>query len=370
MTKQAIITSVEIYKADIPYPEPFKIAIGEMTAANNVAIKINTDDGTYGIGEASPVPYIAGETQNIMFAAATDLAKVILNKDALDIEGRMTEINRFLANNSTIRSGFDMALYDLAAKVAGMPLYAYLGGSKRSLVTDLTIGIDTPEIMVKKALEIKAKGFPAIKVKLGTTMEEDIERIQAIRDAIGEGMPIRIDANQGWDYYTAVGVLRGIAHLGIQYCEQPVAIWDYENTKRVRENSTIPIMADECLFDHHDAFKLASMGAVDYFNIKLAKSGGIHSALKINGIAEGAGIPCMIGCMSETRLGISAAAHLMCAKPNIRYGDLDGHTFHASDPIKGGITLSEGDVEMPEGLGIGADYDSEFLKACESIIIS
>jgi len=363
--KKMKITSVDIYKSEIELKEPFRIAIMEIKSAQSVFIKVNTEQGLYGFGEANPLWGITGETQAIDLAGAPDLARLMLGKDPLDIEARMREIDRFLVRNSTLRSAFDMALYDLLAKVSELPLYAVLGGGKRSFWTDNTIGIADSDQMAQKAVEYKNLGFKAIKVKLGTTAAQDIERIVKIRKAIGENLPIRTDANQGWDYKTAVAVLCGLEPLGVEYCEQPIAYWDYENMRRIRQKTSIAIMADESLFDHHDAFKLASMGCCDYFNIKLSKSGGIHTALKINAIAEGAGIRCMVGCMTETRLGLTAAAHLVSAKPNIHYADLDGHFMLKQDPIIGGADYNVGEINLPDTPGHGADIDPAFLKRCE-----
>jgi len=369
MTEKLKITSIDIYKADIEFIEPFVIAIMEIKSAQSVFIKINTNEGIYGFGEANPTWGITGETQGINLAGAVDLARLLLNKDPLDIENRVRDINKFLVHNSTIRSAFDIALYDILGKAAGLPLYAVLGGGKRSFWTDNTIGIADPDYMAKKAVKYKNQGFQAIKVKLGTTKDQDVERIRQIRMAIGDELPIRTDANQGWDYKTAVSTLQSIEPMGIEYCEQPVAHWDYENMRRVRQNTSIAIMADESLFDHHDAFKLASMGCCDFFNIKLAKSGGIHTALKINAIAESAGIYCMVGCMTETRLGLSAAAHLVSARPNIKYADLDGYLFLKDDPIIGGSEYKVGEINLPDTPGHGADVDPDFLKQCECTAI-
>jgi len=369
MKEKLKITSIDIYKADIEFIEPFRIAIMEINSAQSVFIKINTNAGLYGLGEANPTWGITGETQAINLAGAVDLAKLILNKDPLDIENRMREIDRFLVHNSTLRSAFDMALYDILGKAAGLPLYEILGGGKRTFWTDNTIGIAEPDYMTKKAVDYKNRGFQAIKVKLGTTKDQDVERIRQIRMAIGDELPIRIDANQGWDYKTAVNTLHALEPMGIEYCEQPVAHWDYENLRRIRQNTSIAIMADESLFDHHDAFKLASMGCCDYFNIKLAKSGGIHTALKINAIAESVGIHCMVGCMTETRLGLSAAAHLVSARPNIKYADLDGYLMMKEDPIIGGAKYNVGEINLPDTPGHGADIDPDFLKRCESTIV-
>ncbi len=369
MKKKLKITSIDIYKSNIELKEPFRIAIMEICAAQSLFIRINTDEGLYGMGEANPTWGITGETQAMNLAAASDLSKIILHKDPLDIETRIREISRYLIYNSTLRSAFDMALYDLLGKAAGLPLYAVLGGGKRSFWTDNTIGIDEPEEMARKAVDYKKQGFKAIKVKLGEGAERDIERIRRIRKEIGEELPIRIDANQGWDYKTAVTVLHALEPMGIEYCEQPIARWDYENLRRIREKTTIAIMADESLFDHHDALRLVSMGCCDYFNIKLAKAGGIHTALKINAIAEAAGIPCMVGCMMETRLGLTAAAHLVSSRPNIRYADLDGYLAHKVDPVIGGAEYRVGEINVPDSPGHGADIDDSFLRTCERVSI-
>jgi len=359
------ITHIDIFKADLPFHEPFKIAIMEVTGAQTLFIRVHTDENVYGMGEANPYWAITGETQAICLAAARDLAKLLLGKDPLDIEGRMKELNMFLVHNSTTRSAFDMALYDILGKISGKPLYALLGGGKRSFWTDNTIGIADPRTVADKAVGYKKKGVNAIKVKLGTNRRDDVARIAAIRSAIGPDLPIRIDANQGWDQKTAASTLRELEQFGIEYCEQPVAHWDHAGLARVRSQTSIPIMADESLFDEHDAYKLAAGGCCDYFNIKLAKSGGIHTALKINAVGEGAGIACMLGCMTETRLGLTAAAHVVSARPNIRYADLDGYLFLKEDPVSGGASYNIGEITLPDTPGIGADIDPAYLKGCE-----
>ncbi len=367
--KTPIITKIEIYKLDIKFIKPFRVSLGISEAAKNILVRIHTNNGLYGLGEGAPIWYITGETQAIAFEAAKDMARLLMGKNPLDIESRMKELNAYLTNNTTAKSAFDMALYDLLAKHTGLPLYALLGGPKREFYTDLTVGINTPEAMAQEALDIQAKGFPAIKVKLGTGYDDDIARIKSIRQAVGDDIPIRIDANQGWDSTTAIKILRDLAPYNIQYCEEPVPHWDNNSLQRVRANSPIPITADESIFDHHDAFRLASMNACDYFNIKLTKSGGINNALKINAIAEAAGIKCMLGSMAETRIGLSAAAHLVSARSNIIYADLDTVFTHVEDPVIGGITYDGGKISITDSPGHGADIDPDFLERMEMITI-
>jgi L-alanine-DL-glutamate epimerase-like enolase superfamily enzyme len=364
------ITGIDIFQAKIPMVAPFRIAIGVISEGEYLFIRINTDGGVSGWGEATPTPMITGDTQAINAAAAASLAKLMLGKDPLDIEARVTEMGRFLAFNTSVRAAFDIALHDVAGRAAGLPLYTLLGGGKRQLETDMTIGLNEPAKMAERALELKRSGVSAIKVKLGTTADEDVERINRIRETIGDELPLRVDANQGWDLPTAVTVLRRLESSGIEYCEQPIAHWNLDGFRRLRERVSIPIMADESVFDHHDAFKLTAGGCCDYLNIKLAKSGGIHTALKINDVAEACGVKCMLGCMMETRLALTAAAHLVSARPNIRYADLDGHFELKEDPIAAGARWEGGKITLPDEPGIGAEVDPAFLERCDHAVVA
>ena len=270
-----------------------------------------------------------------------------------------------------MKSAFDMALYDLLAQRANLPLYKLLGGSNsREIYTDMTISIGSPEKMASDAVEFKKSGFPAIKVKLGTTMKEDLERIKAIRDSIGMDYPVRIDANQGWDTITAIATLKGLEKYNIEHCEEPIPHWNNRELSKVRENSPIPIMADESLFDHHDAFRLAHLGACDYFNIKFSKSGGINNALKIIAVAEASGIKCQVGCMSESRYALTALMHLVAARNNIVHFDMDSSLMLAEDPVNGGIEYQgSGKWVLGDNPGIGADFNEDYLDSMERVIL-
>ena len=366
------IKRVEIFKLDIPLVEPFVISLGSMTDANNLAVRIHTDSELFGTGEASSLPTIVGETQDTEFILAQSFAKVLCEKDPLEIENRLVDLDKIVAGNYTLKSAFDMALYDLAAKKANLPLYRFLGGADdRVIFTDITVGINTPEYMAKKALQYKAEGFAALKIKLGTTFEADVARIKAIREAVGDSIPLRIDANQGWSAVTAIRTLKALEPYNIEHCEEPVPHWNNTDLVRVRQNSPIPIMADESVFDHHDAFRLASMEACDYFNIKLSKSGGISNALKIVAVAEAAGIKSQVGCMQETRFALTALVHLVAARKNIVHFDIDSCLTHSFDPVVGGIEYHEGGRwKLPQSSGIGAEFDQNFLDKMEKVVVS
>ena len=370
---ELVITKIEIFKINVSYKKPISVSLGRVTHANNIGIKIHTNqEGLYGVGEASPFSFITGDTQDGDFELAKMLAKLLIGKNPLEIEDRIFDMNRQLKLNPTIISAFDIALFDILGKYTNLPLYALWGGkNNRVITTDMTIGIDTPEVMAKEALSFKKEGFPAIKVKLGEETKSDVARIKAIREAIGLDIPLRIDANQGWDTVTAIKTLKELEKYNIEHCEEPILRWNNTDLAYVRSKSPIPIMADESVFDHMDAFRLASMKACDYFNIKLAKSGGLNNALKIISIAEASGIKSQVGCMSETRLGLTALAHLVVARKNIVHFDLDSALQLTEDPVIGGMTYGEnGIVIVPDTPGIGADFDQAFLDKMEKAVIS
>ena len=364
-----MILTTDIYRFSIPM-HPFTIATGTMHYAQNIFLRVHTDDGMYGVGECSAFPMIAGETQSTCFEMAKDFAALWKGKDEDAIDDRLDELNAFTAFNRTIKSAFDMALFDLAAKRAGVPLYRYLGGNRKSLQTDLTIGIAAPEAMAATAKEFISQGVQILKVKLGKDASTDIDRVRLIREAVGPQPRIRIDANQGWTFDEAKTVLQAIAAYEIDFCEQPMRYWDDAQLPSLRRHSPIRIMADESVFDHHDAERLIQAGACDYINIKFAKSGGIREALLINKVCESSGIRCMMGGMLESRVALTAFAHFATTQDNIIFYDMDTCMLgHKVDPVTGGVRYSNYFVELPDTPGIGADVDESFLSGLEVIRI-
>jgi len=365
-----IITKVEIYKANIMLKTPYAIAAGTISTAEAVFIKIFTNTNIYGVGESNPLTVLQGETQETNISMAKLFAKTIMGKDPRAIERRLQEINAITPLHNGIKSAFDMALYDIASKLAGMPLYRFLGGNNdKYIYPGATVYLDTPEIMADKALREVKRGFTTIKVKLGAA-ENDIERIKAIREKIGYEVPIYVDANQGWNESEAIKILRGIEKYNIEYAEQPLPKDDIDGMARVTLNSPIPIMADESVFDHRDAMRCTKHNACNFINIKLSKSGGIYNALKIAAIAESSDMICQVGCMSETRLGLTALVHFALANKMIQRYDIDSDLLFKDDPTIGGIKRGNDlSWEIPEANGLGADIDEEFLKSAEKFLV-
>jgi L-alanine-DL-glutamate epimerase-like enolase superfamily enzyme len=365
--KKLKITDVEIFLFDIPLSSPFRIAIGTMTAANDLLVRIRTDQGVTGIGEACPFPPITGETQATNVAAARSIRDMIAGKDPLAIDDLLRLIGPIVHSNPSAVAAFDMALFDILGKVAGLPVFRLLGGTKNVFETDITTSLDTLEKMTAEAKGYADKGYKTLKVKVGLDPDEDFAHIEAIRAAVGPKVHIRIDANQGWTVPQAIYGLRKMAPLGIEFCEQPVVASDTAGLRTVRSQSPIAIMADEALFGPADAIKLIRAEACDTFNIKLMKAGGMLNAIRIAHIADAANMRCMVGCMLETRLGLTAAAHVVASQANIVYADLDGNSEQVGDPIVDGMTVQAGTLTLPEKPGLGCDVDPAFVKKLQKV---
>jgi L-Ala-D/L-Glu epimerase len=367
----AIIQSIEIYASKIKLKEPFIISLGPLTHAENIIVLIKTKEGITGTGECSPFMTINGESMETGMVVGKYLATVLKGKNGLDIEACHKAMNSVIYANSSIKSAFDMALYDIAAQQASLPLYAFLGGSNtKTLITDYTVSFKDADSMAKDALKIKSRGFQVVKVKLGGKKEDDIERIKKIREAIGMELPLRIDANQGWNTKDAIDILQALQPYNIQHCEEPIPRWDFMELPLIKAQSPIKIMADESCCDAHDAQRLYQLGACDYFNVKLGKSSGIFGAEKIIALAEQHDIKIQLGGLLESRAGFTAAAHVALSSDMIVYCDFDTPLMFDKDPVSGGIGYSNaGEIIIPDSIGLGASFDEEYLKTLEKVMI-
>ncbi len=361
------IDGVRILPFDVPLKDVFTIATMSLSTAQNLLVEVRTRQGMVGWGEASSFRSIVGETQRINIAAAQELKPLLMGKKALAVRPLMEQLDSYLPHNATLKSAIDMALFDLAAQACGLPLYAYLGGEKREMETDLTIGIDEAARAAEKALAARKMGFRIIKVKVGLDRRDDLKRLTEIRRAVGPDVVLRIDANQGWDRFTAGRSLDAFKELDIEFCEQPCRADDLQGMRYVHQHAVIPVMADESVFSPADALEIVSQDVAAFLNIKLSKSGGIHRAQEIAHVAAAGNRPCMIGCMSESRLGITAAAHFACTSPIIRFFDLDSCLEHAENRILGGVEYKGGVISIPDTPGIGARPEPDYVRRLHEV---
>jgi L-Ala-D/L-Glu epimerase len=318
---------------------PFRISRNVQITAPNVGVELTYNAYT-GYGEAAPDEYY-GENQKTVLACLATLAENLGN-DPFPIEEIMSRLNRAIRFNPSAKAAIDMALYDLVGKILGVPLYKLLGlNPEATPITSFTLGIDTPEEMAKKALQ--AKEYPILKIKVGT--KNDLDNIKAIRDVTDA--VIRVDANTSWTPKEAIQMITVLAPYNIEFVEQPIAPSDLAGLKLIRDNVPVPIIADESCVTVEDIPRLA--GCVDGVNLKLMKSNGITNVLKMIHVARAHNLKIMLGCMIESSLAVTAAAHLT---PLVDYADLDGHLLISNDPYTG-VKVEQGKLILPDGSGLG-----------------
>ena len=350
------IREIRIGKVSIPLKKPFKTALREVNLAEDIIIKVIADTGEVGYGNAPPTAVITGDSQDSIVAAIRDtIGPKIIGMDVDNLEGIMTTLDGSMVHNYSAKAALDIAVYDLFGKFHGLPLYKLFGGYRNVMTTDLTISVNEPEEMVRDSLEAVAEGYTSLKLKVGTDAAMDIKRVQAIRAAVGYDVKIRLDANQGWNPKEAVRTIRKFEDLGldIELIEQPVKARDFAGLKYVTDHVETNIMADESAFGPYEVFQLLSMAACDLINIKLMKAGGLHNAIKIASFAETVGIQCMMGCMLESKVGITAAASIAGGKKIITMADLDAAVLLAEDPVVGGVSFCKDQLIIPDIPGLG-----------------
>lgn len=292
---------------------------------------------------------------SIKGAVENFIAPSIIGMDIEEFDTILKKMDSAIHKNTSAKAAVDIALYDLFGKHFKMPLYKLFGGGSKEIESDMTVSVNSPQEMAEDAVSYIQKGYSMLKIKVGLDSGLDIVRVKAIRDAVGSKVRICLDANQGWKAKEAVRTIKKIEDMGlnIELIEQPVIAHDIDGLKYVTDYVDTPVMADEALFSAQDGFRLLKMRAVDLLNIKLMKCGGLHHALTINAMAESCGVECMIGSMIESKIGITAAAHLGCGKLNITRADLDAVDMMAEDPIEGGVKVAGSMLILPEGNGLG-----------------
>lgn len=350
------IKNIEVGIIEVPLRKPFKTALRTVESVRDIVVRVTTDTGHIGYGEAAPTAVITGDTLGSIRCAIEDYIKPqIIGLEVSNIEEIMKRIDRSIVKNTSAKAAVDIAVYDLFGQMNSSPLYKLLGGYTNEIITDLTISVNSPGEMAEDSIDAIKRGYRTLKIKVGNDSKIDMDRIKAIRDAVGYDVELRLDANQGWEPKEAIMLLREMEDKGfnIELVEQPVKAHDLEGLKYVTDNVNIPILADESVFSPLDAAKIIQTKSADLVNIKLMKTGGIYNALKICALAEIYEVECMIGCMLESKLSVSAAVHLAASKSIITKIDLDGPGLCSEDPIIGGPIFNESFISLNETPGLG-----------------
>jgi L-alanine-DL-glutamate epimerase-like enolase superfamily enzyme len=356
------IKQIEVYPVTIRYKEPFIISQGTSSQSHNVIVKIVTDYEVVGWGESAPSQRVTGENQQTVLKALDKIAPKLIGMCPLRTERNIEFMDQIVKGNPTAKAAVDIALHDILGKTARKQLFMLTGGYRTEVLTDMTLSIKPPKAMVRDAVKAVRNGFKALKVKVGVNPNEDFERIKEIRNEIGSEIQLRIDANQGWMPKQAIEILNKMEQFDIQFVEQPVSAKNMKGLAEVRKNSPIPVMADESVHSPEDTLRVIQAEAVDIINIKLMKTGGILKARKIASVAEAAGVPCMIGCMGETEVGIAAGAHFAAAIKSVQYADLDSDLMNKDKIVKKGGTIVKDSMRIfPKLNGLGIEELDENL---------
>jgi len=348
----------------VPLHTPFVTALRRTSTTDTVLVELTDTDGVTGVGEAPQAWRITGDSLAGSRACLEGPLREVLVGAAIDPRETGARVQAAVVGNRAAKMAADIALHDLAARRADVPLAAHLaaydgvsGVPAASVATDVTIAAGEPDALAGAAAARAAEGFTVLKLKVGTDAGTDLARVRAVRTAVGPDVTLRLDANQGWDAHTAVRVIRAVedAGLDVELVEQPVPAADLLGLAHVTAHVGTPVMADESLFDLADLVAIIRSGAADLVNVKLAKCGGLTPALELLDVAGRHGLGTMVGSMMESHVGVGAAASLVAAVGTTVTGDLDAAWWAAESPYDGGVGYERGRVLLPAapGLGIG-----------------
>jgi L-alanine-DL-glutamate epimerase-like enolase superfamily enzyme len=345
------IRSVSARALDLPLAEPFEIALGTQREASNVLVTVETAAAT-GYGEAAPLPPVTGDTQATAIEGVRAAAEFVESRSVADYRTLVGELRSAFPGMGSALAGVETALLDAYCRERALPLSALFGGSPAPVRTDLTVPALAPEAAADRARAGVDRGFDRLKVKTGTGVETDVERVRAVAEA-APAATLQVDANQGWTRAETVRFVRRVEDHGVELglLEQPVPASDVEGLARIRERVAVPVAADEAVFTPADATRVLRADAADVLTAKLAKSGPLGVA-DIAAVARAADREVMIGCMLESAVGIHAAAHVVAGTGGFVHVDLDGNRLLASDLIE-----ASGPVHEISGPGHGVTPD-------------
>jgi L-alanine-DL-glutamate epimerase-like enolase superfamily enzyme len=348
------IKEIDYFKLDMPLSVPYTIAYESVSHVTNIILKLVADTGIVGWGCAAPDIAVTGETpEDVIRSIDTVIKDLLKGRNPFQIARVTHDLKKHIPMASSAIAMADMALYDLMARKAELPLYQLLGGFRDKIHTSITIGILPLDETLELARKHLENGFSILKLKGGLNLEEDIEKVSKLRERLGNNFLLRFDANQGYTLEQSVEFINRIETADLEIIEQPTSKKKDERLGQLTQAVSVPVMADESIKTLQDAFRLAKNDRIDMINIKLMKMGGIFESLHINSVAKAAGLEVMIGCLDESALGISAGLHFALSRANIEFADLDGHLDLLNDPFSGLFQLKNGILTPSNSPGLG-----------------
>ena len=349
------IDRVEFWTEHFELSRPYSIAYHDTDAVENIFVKLEAEDGSYGLGVASPAEDVTGEGYDACRnSLAENLEGIVKGADLRMLKPLLRLLGIKMASSPAALAAVDMALFDLLGKRLDLPLVDILGRCHEGLPTSITIGIKSAEESLEETDEYLGRGFRILKVKIGRSLEEDVDTLSRIRGRAGKDVLIRVDANQGYSLEDYKEFVRRTEPLDLEFVEQPLPASNMDQMRNFEHSIRMKAAADESLLGPADAVRCIQQPLpFGIFNIKLMKCGGITPALKMADLAFESGIDLMWGCMDESIVGIAAALHVALACPATRYLDLDGSLDLARDLVEGGFVIKDGVISPVGGPGLG-----------------
>lgn len=349
------IKSIKTYQKDLGNKRPYTIAFKTVDEVHNALVEVELENGIVGFGAGNPSEFVVGEnlasTMSVLNNGDLDF---IIGRDIRHFYELLKDIQEALPKNPAARAALDIAIHDAFTQYLDISLAQFLGQKIDTLPTSVTIGIMNVEKTLEEAQEYHDLGFRILKVKTGSNVDEDIERMKKLREKFGGYFKIRVDANQGYDTEMLMNFFQSTLEDDIELIEQPLPAKAVNELKALPAEVKKVIAADESLINPADAFTLASGSrASDIYNIKLMKSGGIYPACQIASIAQSSNIDLMWGCNDESSISITAALHAALSFPNTKYLDLDGSLDLVVDVVKAGFKINEGYMSINGKSGLG-----------------
>lgn len=360
-----LIQRIEAIPIEVPVSRPLKMAVATVNVRTCIVVRITTDDGLVGLGESVLARYFSGESLSSAYDLITNTyTEVLVGRDAWDVNASRTLMRRLSVYNSGARAAVEMALHDIVAQAAGLPLYRYYGGKSRASVPTIWhVSGDSPEEKAAEAGQAVADGYPLVKVKVGNDVDHDLESTYLIRDAIGDEVTLLPDANQGWDVGSALRYLDGVAEARPGFVEQPLDRDDMVGMATLVEKSPVLIAGDEGIFDANDLRSYLAMNAVSAVVAKLMKAAGPIGVRNLFAVADAAGIGVhFAGMAGQTSISAAHGAHLAIAVPNLRFGSGISPQYLADDVCTERFLPVDGHLHPSDEPGVGVTIDEAKLN--------
>jgi len=362
------IEKVEVFGVAVPLIGEYKNAYLSKTVQKSAIVRITASGGVSGLGNIDPTPgYSKEQTPEHLAVLRGKLAPLLIGMDATNVHAVLAKIEPAVKGFLDSKAAIEMACVDLAARIAGLPVHAYLGGAvKDRLLFNAWIGILPPDEAAKETLAWKNKGFRSAKIKVGGNIEADRDRVKSVREAVGPEFQLRIDANAGYDADTSIKLAKMVAPFKLQLFEQPVPDHDIAGMARVRREANavgLPIMADESVLDHASLIRIIKADAADLVKVKVMKQGGFLNTRRMIATAEAAGIRCVVG--HGFGLGVNTMAEIMLAATSVNVIDgleCVGPLKTADDIVTSKLDISSGSLPLPSGPGLGVTLDDAKLE--------